>query len=417
MVSKMVRVRIAIVLLASIALPMAGQASGGYSIVDLGPSSPGSIGVGNAINATGGVAGTLSSGYTSSTAEATAVGGAFSPVSFGSIAAGSSTATGINDSGQVTGSFFDTAENRTHAYRTVDGKAVDLGALDGEGSDGGTIRARDTVSAGINGAGQVVGTSTLSDATSRAFRGGAGGGLSFLPLLGDGQSSRGAGINAGGQVVGSFELTPGVNHAFYTDTNNNPVDLLTKYGTPGFGLNTFGTAINASGSMVGYGDFGLNFSHAFLAPSLGGSNGPGKTPLIDLGVLSGYTSSFALGINSSSRVVGKLDMFGANSSAFVYDPTLGMIDLRSLLGASDRVHWTRLTLASAINDGLQITGQGLVDGQLHAFLMTPTAGQPAFTPSGTVPAPPALVLSGLGCAIAGAFARLRRGRTGVRAAA
>jgi len=410
-----IRLRITLTWPAAIALLIAAEASAGYSITDLGSSAPGSACVGNAINATGGVAGTLKTGLTTVAVGSTG-GGGLGPVSFSSIPhVGSSTATGINDVGQVTGSFFNTADRLTHAYRTVDGAAVDLGTLDYHAAGNVTITALQTLSNGINSSGQVAGTASLVDGTSHAFRGSSSGGLSFLTAIGDGQFSQGNGINAGGQVVGSFEATTGVNHAFYTDTSGNPVDILTHYSTPGFGLSTYGTAINAAGAMAGSGDFGLNSSHAFLAPAFDPAKGPGKVPLIDLGVLNGFSSSVALGINATSQVVGKLSLMGTNSTAFVYDQGAGMIDLRSLLLAADQAHWTSLTLATAINDNLQITGQGVVDGQLHAFLMTPIPGESPFASPATVPAPPALVLSGLGCAIAAAFAWLQRVRPAPRA--
>ena len=151
----------------------------------------------------------------------------------------------------------------------------------------------------------------------------------------------------------------------------------------------------------------------------GTSRSPGKTPVIDLGVLSGFTSSYAYGVNSGSQVVGKLDDGGADPTAFLYDPTRGMVDLRSLLSTADQATWSSLTTATAINDGDQITGQGIIDGQLHAFELTPVANQGLFTPAtSAVPAPPALVLSALGIAIAAAWSRLvRPGRSSGPAAA
>ena len=64
--------------------------------------------------------------------------------------------------------------------------------------------------------------------------------------------------------------------------------------------------------------------------------------------------------------------------------------------------WSGLN-ATGINDAGQIVGQGLIDVQEHAFLMTPIAEQ--------VPEPGAMMVWGLGGLFVGAVARARR-RTG-----
>jgi PEP-CTERM motif len=58
-----------------------------------------------------------------------------------------------------------------------------------------------------------------------------------------------------------------------------------------------------------------------------------------------------------------------------------MIDLGTLLG-------TTQSIATGINDAVQIVGQGLIDGQEQAFLMTPQ----------NVPEPGTLTIFGLGLA-------------------
>ncbi len=391
--------------LALIALT-AGRASAGYSIIDLGATAQDSASIGNAINAAGSTAGTSASGDGTSRAVQATGGGGFQGVSLAAIGyAGPSAATGINDGGQVVGSFYDTADKSTHAFRTIDGRASDLGTV-----DVGTTKGLDTLAGGINSAGEVAGTAHLADGRSVAIRGDAAGNLSVIAPIGDGEASRAVAINAGGRVAGSYELTNGVDRAFVADRGRGMVDLLAGYRATGFGLNSYGTAINAANSVAGYADFGLGHSHAFLAQA-GGA-------LVDIGVLNGFSSSYGLGINATSQVVGRLDNGGTGGSAFVYDPSAGLISLRSLLSSSDQQVWTGLTAASAINDGLQITGQGVVGGRLHGFLMTPIPGESVFNPADLgVPEPPALLLSALGCAIAAAWARLRRGRTAGPAAA
>src|SRR3954454_16942234 len=97
-------------------------------------------------------------------------------------------------------------------------------------------------------------------------------GLSFgqNPLLGDtlytvtdigslgGNSTSGTSINNAGQVTGSSIISDGVSHAFlYSDGR------MTDLGTLG-GLSSSGMGINNSGQITGAADKSNSFFHAFL---------------------------------------------------------------------------------------------------------------------------------------------------------
>jgi len=122
--------------------------------------------------------------------------------------------------------------------------------------------------------------------------------------------------------------------------------------------------------------------------------------MIDLGTLGGG-SSYAYGVNLGGEIVGYSWLADGGQSAFLYDDGT-MLNLNSLLPANSG--WDLLQ-AYAINDSGQITGTGLYNGQLTAFVMTdPPAG-----PSGiaAVPEPQELVIVGAALAMT-AFLRRRR---------
>ncbi|OYD92378.1 hypothetical protein CDG76_22810 [Nostoc sp. 'Peltigera membranacea cyanobiont' 210A] len=247
---------------------------------------------------------------------------------------------------------------------------------------------------GINNLGQVVGNS----GNSNNFTGNnpflySNGLTQPLPI----QDAIPYAINDRTQVVGGAN---GLGPFLYGD------GVATSIGTPGtvaYGLNNLGQAVgilnsgraflyengqttnlgtlpgdtysqandvNDSGQVVGSsGLTGVNDSRAFVYSSSTGLQDLGRLRPTDL-------FSTGLGINNLGQVVGfsgtNNNFFAADGNslrAFLYsDKTL--YDLNNLIAPSSEGGFS-LTAASAINNNGQIVGRGAVNGELHAFLLTP----------------------------------------------
>ncbi|MEX2306368.1 MAG: hypothetical protein WD738_02175 [Pirellulales bacterium] len=257
----------------------------------------------------------------------------------------------INNTGQVTGNSYTTAEAEKHAFR-YDGTPGGGGAM----FDLGTLGGGESTGNAINAAGQVAGDSYTSytleeDAALHAFRytgtPGSGGAMADLGTLGGGEST-GRDINAAGQVVGDADTIGGVRHAYRTAPNAviNPVtdDLGTLGGTTSIGI-----GINAAGQVAGASDtLGDAALHAFRYTGTPGAGGA----MVDLGTLGG-TISVGTDINAAGQVAGASDTLGdAAVHAFRYSGTPGsggaMVDLG--------------TLGGTISTGIDINEAGFVVG-------------------------------------------------------
>jgi probable HAF family extracellular repeat protein len=89
--------------------------------------------------------------------------------------------------------------------------------------------------------------------------------------------------------------------------------------------------------------------------------------MADLGALGG-SSSYGSAINSAGTVVGLSTIQNASYHAFISTNGRKMQDLNSLIPVG--TGWV-LQDGAAINDAGQIAGYGTLNGQLHAFLLTP----------------------------------------------
>lgn len=299
----------------------------------------------------------------------------------GTLGGDTSQAFGINTQGQVVGQ----AKLDAQIYHAFfwDGETItDLGTLGGPQS----------IATDINDAGQVVGVSHYSGSENRAFLW-QNGVMQNLGTVGGDESSA-SGINSAGQVVGrdafhgafgraflwqngSMQIlaSPGVNHDSATDINDaGQVVGAASYGDPSASVphavlwqngsiqdlgylsgsdRSWAYAINNAGQVVG------SSNHAFLW-----QNGS----MQDLGTLGGSISD-AYDINDGGQVVGQSLTAAQGYHAFLWENEQ-MKDLNTLIPTDSG--WV-LVEARAINKRGQIAGYGRINGQAHAFLLTPLA--------------------------------------------
>jgi len=162
-------------------------------------------------------------------------------------------------------------------------------------------------------------------------------------------------INDSGQVVGGAQ--DGSDNMRPFRWANGTMSDLGTLGGESAAVTHRAEAINGSGHLVGQSNTAGGAAHAFYYDG----------SMTDLGVLTGGSQSWALGISDGNVVVGTSDVTGGAFHAFVWDATNGMRDLNNL----DDGTWT-LTRATDINASGQITGWGTnPGGDVRAFLLTP----------------------------------------------
>ncbi|HYP02564.1 MAG TPA: Calx-beta domain-containing protein, partial [Pyrinomonadaceae bacterium] len=320
----------------------------------------------------------------------------------------SSTAFGLNSSGQVVGSTKASGkEDSIRAFLYSRGLMKNLGTLGG-------IRSE---AAAINNDGHVVGTSNTASQRRNAFlyRDGV---MSSLGTLPEDDGSYAFDINNSGRVVGAsykvVVLNPFPTFAYnferaYLYSGGVMQDLSALLG----GAHSRASGINEAGDVVGRFAFRENSRdcpHPFLYSG-------GK--MTDLGEISGFPCSEAVDVNDSGEVVGAsrtqdsrnarlflyrdgvmYDLgdlgdqgshpFDINNAgqivgtnvprgkpvfAFLYEKGI-LLDLNSLIAADSG--WT-LASATDTNEAGQIVGWGIHNGESRAFLLTPaTAGSLQF---------------------------------------
>jgi probable HAF family extracellular repeat protein len=186
------------------------------------------------------------------------------------------------------------------------------------------------------------------------------------------------GINDSGQVVGSSGLcsntaippAPSGQHAVLWDKDGSPTDL----GNLGGSYNV-ASAINNRGDVVGGALSAIDGTiHAFLASK-------GKR-MQDLGAFPGAfvtTATCCKTINDRGEVVG-IAIDASGPRALVWQNNVP-VDLNTLIPANSSWY---LQFACSINNAGEIAGQGLINGEVHGFLLTPRnvgAGSQSLAPA------------------------------------
>ena len=282
----------------------------------------------------------------------------------GHLGGGQSIARGINNNGVVVGKSKQ-AGGRWRAFSHSNGVMHDLG-----GSTNPLILEEATA---INFWGDVVGVESVQGnlaPTAVRYVGGATSPMAniLMPPLGWARATNVADINDSQDVVGS--IANGSSSTALLSTNFGYLWTVVK-GVPGFEFATFPFAMNRYGHIAGIAGNGLVRAFISRDPNL---------PATDLGTLGGSLSA-GLGINNYGSVVGWAERRdGDGPRAFVHDGAQ-MVDLNSRLWNGGG--WL-LREATAINDAGQIVGEGLLNGQLHAFFLQPMRRAPIFDPCGGV---------------------------------
>jgi probable HAF family extracellular repeat protein len=310
----------------------------------------------------------------------------------GTLGGASSSALDINAAGQIVGGAY-TASNLLHPFLYSNGVMMDIGTL------GGCCG----LAAGINATGQIVGQADNAQGARRGFLY-SNGVMTEIPTLG-GSESRASQINASGQIVGQARVAATNSNHAYLYENGQIFDLGTLGGSTSWansvnasgqivggsvlpdgrwrayrysdgvmvGLPTLGAEdtswsvsfhINDAGQIAGWSEvsnqgncLGFHSMHGFVY-----SNGQ----ITDVGTLGG-SCSIAYEVGESGQVVGQADTSAGRQHAFLYISGM-MQDLNDLIPAGSG--W-ELSVATGMNEGGQIVGYGLINGQTHAFLLTP----------------------------------------------
>jgi probable HAF family extracellular repeat protein len=294
------------------------MSAGSYIIQDLGPLwANGGSGAANSLNNFGEIVGIRSNSAFLYSAGQTI-----------SIDTGGS-ANGINDQHQVVGV---SSSNRGFLYEN--GVMRDLGDL-GYGGD--------VVATGINNTGQITGYASGTTATHAfLYTNGA------MQDISQGGAAFARGINDHGEVVGSL-----LNSRAFLYSGGITTDLGTLGGTA-----SVARGINNEHVMVGDSYIaGNTLRHAFVY-----KNGQMQdmTPSLN-------RESFAYGINDAGDIVGTVASSSLPQYAFLYLQG-ALVDLNLMLAAGSG--W-ELTNAADINDLGQIAGAGYLNGEYHAFLLSP----------------------------------------------
>ena len=318
-----------------------GAAPATYRIINLGPGELASI---PKINVSGQVAYTLAQpngpwrGWFYDGSVA---------VDVGTLGGSWAIAAGVNNAGQVVGTASLPNAPFTHAFVwTRHSGMLDLGTLFGLGSSFGVA---------INNRGQATGSSFAPDGTTHAFRWSAANGMEdvglFAPFIPN--FTNATAIGETGLVAGWGTVADGDGHAFAWTRRTGLLDL----GTFG-GSSSFAEAVDAEGQVAGYATVPGNRAHAFVWNRSRG--------LMDLGTAGGIESG-AQAMAANGHVAGVINFFAGNQHAFSWTRAGGMVDLGTLGGANS-------SSLAVNNHGQIVGGSNTRRGDFHAFVWSSRVG-------------------------------------------
>ena len=271
---------------------------------------------------------------------ASAEGQSYSLTDLGTLRLGSARVHDINSLGQVVGASGAPHGSGTRAFFwSRKTGMIDLAALPGGDY---------SVASAINDSGQVVGTSNSQNGM-HAFLWTAANGLQRLPVLSGTNSTSAYAINGAGQIAGASG-----SHATLWNRNTAAGNIPKDLGTLG-GAWSEAHGISSHGQVVGVSDTSSG-PHAFLWKD--------GSPMEDLGVLPGDSTSRANHVNDQGAIVGASEG-PAGVRAFIWTSSAGMQPIDSLQGG-------RYTEAFGINNLGQIVGQSGSSLGTRAFLWTKT---------------------------------------------
>lgn len=263
----------------------------------------------------------------------------------------SSTANAINDGGVIVGSVTFT-DGTEHAAMWVNGQFTDLSGFPGLGN-GQADR--------INRAGIIVGGSIIKALNESRAIAWVNGIPSIVGTLSG--NSVALDINEKNDIVGWAEDTSGSKHAFlYESAQQSMIDL----GVMPDGLWSIATGINESGVISGYGKVVGETTGVFSF-----KRDPQTGLMENLGAL-GSDTSHAFDVNEVPYIVGSSVLLATGDlNAVLWRPDK-MVNLNSLLLPGSR--WDYLIEATSLNDEGLIVGRGVINDEVHGFILEPVLG-------------------------------------------
>ena len=267
---------------------------------------------------------------------------------------------GINDSGQIVGSYVTTSGSATHGFY---GTTAAQNAVNGPTGLASTTPAFAEIN-GINNAGTYAGdyeaVSAGGTATPQGFTGAAGTVTTMATA-----NSAALGINNAGTVVGELFNSIGTGNQSFFQTSGGP---LTAFNLTGYGTSS-ATGINDSGVMVGTATVS-----SLAGPTVSYISSVSAPSTFSLLNISGALDVYAQGINNSGIIVGAYD-------TALNGPLTGFVDLN---GTVTNVVFPSAasTEVNGINTQGQIVGTYTdAAGALHGFIGAPAVPEASTTVS------------------------------------